>query len=274
LDFYVPQLMDIDALTALAVIGHAVPGLTIGTAVVPTYPRHPFALASQALTVQAATSNRLVLGIGLSHQVVIETMFGLSYDKPYSHMSEYLDVLMPALRAESVSVSGEQVSGTTLLSSHVPGAEPPPVLVAALGERMLDLAGRRTDGTALWMTGARTIESYVVPRITRAAEAAGRSRPRVLASLPVAVTHDAAAARAEAAETYAFYGTLPSYRAMLDREGVAGPADVAVVGDEEAVAAQLRSFADIGVTDLVMPLFGSEEQKARTLALLGELART
>jgi F420-dependent oxidoreductase-like protein len=223
--------------------------------------------------VQAATGNRLVLGIGLSHQVVIETMFGLNYDKPLSHMREYLDVLMPALRAEAVDARGEQVSGTTLLSSRVPGAEPPPVLVAALGERMLDLAGRATDGTALWMTGARTIESYVVPRITRAAEAAGRSRPRVLASLPVAVTRDVATARAEASKVYGFYGTLPSYRAMLDREGASGPADVAVVGDEEAVTRQLRHFADIGVTDLVLPLFGSDEQQTRTMALLGELAR-
>ncbi len=273
LDLYVPQLMDVDALTAVAIVGHAVPGLTVGTAVVPTYPRHPFALASQALTAQAATNNHLVLGIGLSHQLVIETMFGLSYDKPVRHMREYLEILMPVLRGEMIAVQGETLSGTSLQSSHVPGAVAPPVLVAALGAQMLNLAGRLTDGTSLWMTGAKTVESHIVPTITRAAEAAGRPRPRVLMSLPVCVTNDVPTARNSAAEIYALYGHLPSYRAMLDREGAAGPADVAVIGDEETVAAQLRALADIGVTDLALPVFGTEDEQRRSIALIGELAR-
>jgi F420-dependent oxidoreductase-like protein len=273
LDLYVPQLMDVDALTAVALAGRAAPGLTVGTAVVPTYPRHPFALASQALTAQAATHNNLVLGIGLSHQLVVETMFGLSYEKPVRHMREYLELLMPALRGEMVDVHGETLSGTSLQSGHVPGATPPPVLIAALGTQMLTLAGRATEGTALWMTGAKTVESHIVPTITRAAESAGRARPRVLMSLPVCVTHDVTKARETAAELYAMYGYLPSYRAMLDREGAAGPQDVAIVGDEDAVAAQLRGLEGIGVTDLALPVFGSEQEKQRSLALLAELAR-
>jgi 5,10-methylenetetrahydromethanopterin reductase len=84
--FWLPQVFNIDALTALAVIGHDVPGIELGTSVVPTYPRHPMMLASQALTVQSAVNGRLALGIGLSHQIVIEQMFGYSYDKPVRHM--------------------------------------------------------------------------------------------------------------------------------------------------------------------------------------------
>jgi 5,10-methylenetetrahydromethanopterin reductase len=272
LDFYLPQLMDVDALTVLAVVGREVPGLTVGTAVVPTYPRHPFMLASQALTTQAAARGHLVLGIGLSHQIVIETMHGMSYDKPVRHMREYLELLMPALRGERVTVEGESVSGTTLMPTVVAGAAAPPVIVAALGEQMLALAGRLADGTALWMTGAKTVESHIVPSITKAAAAAGRPTPRVLMSLPVCVTTDPDAARQRAGEIFAMYGVLPSYRAMLDREGAAGPGDVAVVGDADSVAQQLRGLADIGVTDLALPVFGSTEEQSRTKQLLGELA--
>jgi 5,10-methylenetetrahydromethanopterin reductase len=272
LDFYLPQLMDVDALTVLAVVGREVPGLTVGTAVVPTYPRHPFMLASQALTTQAAARGNLVLGIGLSHQIVIETMHGMSYDKPVRHMREYLEILLPALRGEHVAVEGESVSGTTLMPTVIAGAVAPPVIVAALGEQMLALAGRLADGTALWMTGAKTVESHIVPAITKAAVAAGRPAPRVLMSLPVCVTPDPDAARQLAGEVFAMYGFLPSYRAMLDREGADGPGDVAVVGDEESVAQQLRGLAEIGVTDLALPVFGSAEEQSRTKQLLGELA--
>jgi F420-dependent oxidoreductase-like protein len=273
LDLYTPQMMDVDALTALAVIGREVPGLVVGTAVVPTYPRHPLMMASQALTVQAATGGNLVLGIGLSHQVVIETMYGLSYERPARHMREYLEVLMPALRGESLAYKGETMSATTIMPSAVPGSTPPPVIVAALGELMLRIAGRLADGTALWMTGPKTVESHVVPTITQAAAEAGRPAPRIAMGIPVCVTAHPDEARTLAAEIFAMYGHLPSYRAMLDREGAEGPADVAVVGDEETVAGILRGMADLGVTDLTLPVFGSTEERARTMSLLGELAR-
>ena len=273
LAFWVPQMADVDALTALAVVGREVPGLDVGTAVVPTFPRHPLMMASQALTVQAASAGHLTLGIGLSHQIVIEGAYGYPWEKPVRHMREYLEVLMPALRGEKVDFSGEVVTARTFAPIRMAGARPPAVLVAALGTQMLNVTGRLADGTALWMVGPRTIESHIVPTLFAAAEQAGRPAPRVLVGLPVSVTADPEGARAAAATAFALYNNLPSYRAMLDREGAAGPADVAIVGDEETVAAQLRHLGDIGATEFSLPLFGSSEERARTFALLAELAK-
>jgi 5,10-methylenetetrahydromethanopterin reductase len=273
LDLWIGQLTDVDALTALAVVGHQVPGLRFGTAVVPTYPRHPLVMASQALTVQAASGGALTLGIGLSHRVVIEGAYGLSFDKPLRHMREYLEILMPVLETGAVSFEGQELTARTFAPVRVAGAQPPPVVVAALGTQMLRLAGRLADGTALWMVGPKTVGGHIVPTITAAASAAGRPAPRVVVGLPVSVTSDPDGARDDAARLYALYDQLPSYRTMLDMEGAGGPADVAVVGDEETVATQVRHFAEIGATDFTAVAFGSTEDKARTLALLAELAK-
>jgi F420-dependent oxidoreductase-like protein len=273
LDLWMGQVADLDALTALAVVGHSVPGLHLGTAVVPTYPRHPMVMAMQALTAQAACGNRLTLGIGLSHRVVIEGAYGLSFDKPIRHMREYLEILMPLLHTGAASFEGEELTARTFSPVRLAGAEAPPVIVAALGTQMLNLAGRMADGTALWMVGPKTVADHIVPTITKAAASAGRPAPRVVVGLPVSVTADPDAAREKAATAFGFYDSLPSYRAMLDKEGAAGPADVAVVGDEDTVAAALRRLGDIGATDLSLPVFGSREDRARTMALLSELAK-
>jgi F420-dependent oxidoreductase-like protein len=267
--FWLPQIFGMDALTALAVAGREVPGIELGTAVVPTYPRHPAMLAAQALTTQAIIGGRLALGIGLSHQVVIESMFGLSFDKPARHMREYLEILVPLVHSGSVSFAGETLTGHVGLD--VKGATPFPILVAALGTKMLELAGTVADGTVTWMTGPATIESHIVPTITVAAERAGRPAPRVGVGLPVCVTDDEAAARERAASLFEIYGTLPSYRAMLDREGAGGPSDVALVGDEAAVSAQIERLGAIGATDLVANVFGSSGERDRTRALLRSL---
>jgi len=259
-----------DALTALAVAGHAVPGISLGTAVVPTYPRHPIALASQALTVQAATGNRLTLGIGPSHQLVIEQMYGYSFDRPIRHMREYLLALGPLLRGEQVSYKGETLAATSTVA--IPHATAPSLLVAALGPAMLALTAQLADGTVTWMTGPTTIADHTVPTITAAAAAAGRPDPRVVVGLPVCVTADESGARGRAAEQFAIYGHLPSYRAMLDREGAAGPEDVAVIGDEAAVARVVQRLADGGATELLAAPFGSTEEQARTISVLGEMA--
>jgi 5,10-methylenetetrahydromethanopterin reductase len=264
--FWMSNIFGLDALTALAVAGSQVPGIELGTAVVPSYPRHPAVLAQQALTVALATGpGRLSLGIGLSHKIVIEDMYGHSFDKPARHMREYLSVLLPLLDGTPVNVKGDTLSANLGLST--PRAGRIPVLLAALAPRMLDLAGRETDGTVLWMTGPATVRDYVVPTITSAAGAAGRPAPRVVCSLPVCVTSDPDAARAGAEKVFSLYGQLPSYRAMLDREGAVGPGDVAVVGDEDAVTAQILALADAGVTDFVAAEFarGADRERTRTL---------
>jgi 5,10-methylenetetrahydromethanopterin reductase len=263
------NIFGLDALTALAVAGSRVPGIELGTAVVPTYPRHPAVLAQQALTAAAATGGRLTLGIGLSHKIVIEDMYGYDFSRPVRHMREYLAVLLPLLDGQPAAFSGETLSAHIQLSTPAPGRVP--VLLAALGPRMLRLAGEQADGTVLWMSGPATVRDHVVPEITAAAQAAGRPSPRVVCILPICVTDDPDGARARAAKVFAIYGELPSYRAMLDREGAAGPADVALVGDEDVVAAQLTALADAGVTDFVAGEYARGDDAARTRQFLTSL---
>jgi F420-dependent oxidoreductase-like protein len=264
-----PQIFGLDALTALAVAGAEVPGIELGTAVIPTYPRHPMMLAAQALTTQSAIGNRLVLGIGLSHQVVIESMFGYSFDKPGRHMSEYLSILLPLLHERSVQYRGETLKAAGSIT--IGDVAAPPVLLAALAPRMLKMAGALADGTITWMTGPSTVADHIVPSITKAAADAGRPQPRVAVGLPVCVTTDVDAARQRAAKAFQIYGQLPSYRAMLDREGAEGPADVAIVGDEDSVAAQIAQLGQIGATDFMAAPFGSQEERDRTTTAVAAL---
>lgn len=265
--FWAPQIFGHDALTALAVVGREVPRIELGTSVVPTYPRHPMMLAQQCLTVNAATGGRLALGIGLSHKVVIENMMGFSFDKPVRHLREYLSVLGPLSRGEAVSFSGEVY--TTHAGVSVGGSSPFPILIAALGEQMLGVTARMADGTITWCTGPQTLASHTIPTINRAAEEAGRPAPRVVAALPVCVTSDTAAAAERAAVVFAVYGQLPSYRAMLDREGVAGPADIAITGSEDEVVERVLALAEIGVTDFAAVEFpGNPDEAAATRAAM------
>lgn len=268
--YWVPQIFGYDALTLLAVVGRETERIELGTSVIPTYPRHPAMLAAQALTTQQACGGRLTLGIGLSHQPVIEHMFGMSFDKPVRHLREYLDILMPLVDGKPANADGETLSAH--LALDVPAPQPVPVQVAALGPQMLKLAGARTAGTILWMTGPQTIADHTVPTLRAAAEDAGNPEPHVTAGVPVCVTDDVDGTRARAAKVYAVYGQLPSYRAMLDREGLEGPADLAIIGDEDTVRERLAAFADAGVTDLAASEFGStDEERSRTRDLLRSL---
>ncbi|MEV0997960.1 TIGR03564 family F420-dependent LLM class oxidoreductase [Nonomuraea sp. NPDC050202] len=259
---WLSNIFGLDAITALTAAGVQAPPIELGTAVVPTYPRHPAVLAQQAMTANAALGGRFALGIGLSHKMVIENMFGYSFERPGRHMKEYLDILIPASRGEQVDYQGETLKANVRLTT--PGAGFP-VLVAALGPRMLKLAGTVADGTVLWMTGPRTVAEHIAPTITAAAAEAGRERPRIVCALPISVTDDRAATVERANEIFKIYGQLPSYRAMLDREGAAGPGDAAIVGDEDTVLARLEELKQAGVTDFVGSMFANRE---RTRSLL------
>ncbi|WP_068279146.1 TIGR03564 family F420-dependent LLM class oxidoreductase [Aldersonia kunmingensis] len=261
---WMPQIFGIDALTVLAVAAREVPEIGLGTAVVPTYPRHPSALATQARTVQQVSGGRFTLGIGLSHQVVIEGMHGMKWGE-VRHLRDYLSILTPLLAGEPVEYAGETLTGR--LALDIP-ADPVPTLVAALGPKMLALAGQMTAGTATWMTGLDTVSSHVVPSIRAAAADAGRPDPQVVVALPVAVTDDPDAARERAAKVFKVYGALPSYRAMMDREGAAGPADLVIAGNEATVRAEIERFAEAGATEFVVVPFLERE---RTLDLAAEL---
>jgi len=264
--FWLPQIFGADAITVAGVIGREVPALEVGTAVVPTYPRHPLMLAQQALTANALSGGHFTLGIGLSHQMVIEQVMGLSFEKPVRHMREYLSVLGPLVHEGKVAYEGETMrtqAGITLR-----GATPCPILVAALGPKMLALAGELADGTITWMTGADTLSGHTIPTISASAERHDRPAPRVVAGIPVCVTDDAAGARERAANAFAIYGMLPSYRAMLDREGLEGPADLALVGGEGEVLAGIERYAATGLTDFLAVEFGTDPELHATRELL------
>jgi F420-dependent oxidoreductase-like protein len=272
---HVANIFGFDALTAAAVAGRETEKIELMTSVVPTFSRHPVYMAQQALSTNAACGGRFALGIGLSHIVVIEQVLGLSFAKPFTHMREYVAVLEPLLRQEPVSFEGEQYRVNAQLS--VAGATRPSLLLAALAPRMLKLCGSQTDGTITWMTGPKTLRDFTIPRINEAAAAGGRPAPRVVAGLPIAVCDDPAAGRERARRAFAIYNTLPSYRAMLEREGAAEAADIVIVGDEDSVGEQLDQLAEIGVTDFIAPIFpvGSDREKsiARTRELLIKRAR-
>ncbi|MFL6238616.1 MAG: TIGR03564 family F420-dependent LLM class oxidoreductase [Actinomycetes bacterium] len=263
------NIFGLDAILACAVGGNGIP-IEVGTFVTPIQPRHPHAMAQQGLSAYDACDGRFTLGIGLSHQIVVEDMFGMSYEKPARYMREYLSVLMPLLDEGKVAFNGEVFRVNGMVEKPRDGR--PSVLIAALGPAMLKIAGELADGTATWMTGPKTLGDHTVPTLVAATEAAGRPAPRIAAALPVCVTNDIPAARERAAKEFAVYGSLPSYRAMLDREGAGGPADIAVVGDEDEVTRQVRSLVGIGVTDLVAGVFGDEEQVKRTGSLLRSVA--
>lgn len=256
--FYsVPAIFSLDAIGMLTVAGRETQKIELVTAVVPSPPRHPAAMAQQALTAQAASKGRFTLGIGLSHKAVIEDMFGLSYARPASQMREYLSVLVPLLEGRPVSFAGEHYRVNAAF--EVSGADAVPALVAALGPLMLQVAGEHASGTATWMTGLSTLTTHTVPLITRAAEAAGRARPRILSAVPIALCGDPDAARETCNKTFSIYGKLPSYRAMLDREGAARPGDLALVGDESTLRAGLARYRDAGVTDFAPSTFPADE---------------
>lgn len=262
---WMPQIFGTDAITMYSAMAREVPGLKFGTAVIPTYPRHPMMLAAQAASLSSISDGRFILGIGLSHQIVIEGMFGMSYEKPVRHMREYLDILNPLLAGQPVSAAGETL---TFHGGMTFTAPPTPVVIAALGPAMLKLAGRMADGTSLWMTGPNTIRDHIAPTINDAAEAAGRPAPQVIASVPVCVTDDPANAREVAAKEFEIYGNLPSYQAMMEREGVDGPAGIAVIGTADEVTERIGGILDAGATLVNGAAFGTPDEQAATRAAL------
>ncbi|MFP6663109.1 MAG: TIGR03564 family F420-dependent LLM class oxidoreductase [Deltaproteobacteria bacterium] len=255
-----------DALSVLALVGQRVAGIELGTAIVPMLPRHPLVLAGQALTARGVIGERLTLGIGLSHDMMMAQL-GLNLDRPIAKLRDYLSVLMPLLNEGKVSFEGEFFSCQAEVFRKP--SPPVPVLVAALGEQALRVAGTRTDGATLAWVGPRTVRDHIRPRLADAAAKAGRPAPRILATLPVCVTDEADKVRALVAKTLEMYGSLPAYRAMFEREGVAGPGELALVGNEDEVRARLGELADAGVTDFAASEFTpSKDERLRTRALL------
>ncbi|NUS82035.1 MAG: TIGR03564 family F420-dependent LLM class oxidoreductase [Streptomyces sp.] len=253
---WVPQVpTDFDALTAISLMGQATSRIELGTAVVPVHAQHPIALARQALSAHAAAGGRLALGVGASHHWIVRDMLGIPYEKPAAYSRAYLEVLNAALSGgSSVDVENEvfRVHNPLTLGP----VAPLPVLLAALGPVMLRIAGEYTDGTVLWMADERAVAEHVVPTITKAAEAAGRPAPRVVAGIPVCLCapHEVDAARERANRILGEAEISPNYRRLLGHGDARDVGDLCAAGDEAAIATRFRRFADAGVTDLSVRL--------------------
>ena len=260
-----------DAMTVLALAAGETSTIELGTYVIPTYTRHPVAMAQQALATNAAAGGRFTLGLGLSHEVVIRDSWGLDFSKVVRHMREYLEVLQPLMRGEQVDYEGEEFQVHSKL--ELPDCEPPSVIVAALGPQMLRVTGRLADGTALWLAGPKWIEEVVIPEMGGAARDAGKPEPRIIAGVPISITADPEGARERISRAYAMYNTLPSYQRVIQGSGADDPAGVSLVGSEEEVERELRRWRDVGVTDFYAAFEGANaEERQRTREFVAALA--
>ncbi len=269
------QLFDYDALTVLALAARSTERVELGSWVVPTYPRHPATLAQLALTVQAAAGGRLALGIGVSHRAVIADRFGLDFTHPVRHATEYIKILRPLLHGERVDWSGTEFR-TALKLGFEPQPTAPPLLLAALGPKMLELAGREADGAAIWLGGARYLEEFAIPHVFDAADRADRPEPRIVCGLPIAITSDTESGRRSAHEFTKQSSRLPSYRRVLESQDLTSAADVALIGDEVEVLDALDHLAVLGVSDFNAILFPVEADPGavdRTFDFLSRLSR-
>ena len=272
--YWTPQVGTFDALTMLALAGRETSRIELGTAVVPSYPRHPSALAQQAATVNALCDGRLLLGVGPSHAPGIEAL-GLAYDRPALHMREYVSVLKALGSEGRVDFHGSMYQVRTGFAC--PDAKPFAVLISALAPLMLKAAGEVADGTVTWMVGKNTIRASTAPRIAKAAAAAGRAKPRVVVGLPVCVHDDKQQATARAVQIFQGYGQLPNYRRQLDAEGIDQAGEIAVVGDEDEVRGELQAYFDAGASEVIASIYPAGDDSrgsfARTTALLESLAK-
>lgn len=257
------QRLGWDALTLIAGVAPYTSTIRYAVGVVPVYPRHPLALAAQALSVQALTGNRLTLGVGASHPHMVEGMLGLSMDRPAAYVREYVEALGPLLAGEPADYVGERLTARGQVG--IPGTETPELILAALGPRMLKTAGELTAGTTTSWAGPEVIENFIRPTIDRAATAAGRPEPQVIAGVCVAVTDDPDTTRQWIHDRFGAAGDMPAYRAVLDRGGKAGPEETAVLGDEEAVAKEIQRFKDAGTTEFLVCPVGTDAERERTI---------
>ncbi|MEU0508235.1 LLM class F420-dependent oxidoreductase [Amycolatopsis sp. NPDC006125] len=264
------QRFDYDAAALATVVGREVPELSVGTSAIPIFGRHPLLVSSQAQTAQAATHGRFQLGLALGAKNLLEGAFGLSYDRPVARLREFLTVLRELFTTGTADFRGEVLTAVPPLPAAVPGAGPVPLLVAAMGPQALRATGELADGTLPYLAGPKVLAGEIVPAIT----AASATAPRVVAFVAGVVTSDVERVRANAVEQLAFYERIPSYQRVIGLAGASRAGELAVIGDEETVAAEIRRYFDAGATEVVFTQtdLGSAEDQRRTWRLLGELS--
>lgn len=271
------QTFSYDSPTLAAIVGREVPGLHVGTSAIPVFGRHPLLVSSQAQTAQAATGGRYHLGLALGTKKLTEAAFGIPHERPVGRLREFLTAIRQLLETGASDFHGELLTATTPLPARVPGAEPQvPLLVAAMAPQALRVSGELADGILPLLAGPRALAEHIVPAVTAAAEAAGRPAPRIVAFVPGVVTADADRVRQTATEALAFYEQFPSYQRVIALSGATRAADLAVIGDEETVAAEVRRYREAGATEVVFTSteLAGDTDRRRTWKLLGELANT
>ncbi|MFF9062084.1 LLM class F420-dependent oxidoreductase [Streptomyces sp. NPDC014882] len=269
------QTFGADSPQLAAIVGREVPGLQVGTSAIPVFGRHPLLVSSQAQTAQAATRGRYHLGLALGTKLLTETGFGLPFERPIARLREFLTALRQLTETGTADFHGELLTATTPVPARVPGAEGGvPLLVAAMGPQALRVSGELADGILPYLAGPRALADHIVPALHAAAEAAGRPTPRVVALVPGVVTADLDAVRARATENLAFYEQIPSYARVIELSGGRRAADLAVIGDERTVEAEVRRYRDAGATEVVFSSteIAGDADRRRTWRLLGELA--
>lgn len=272
-----------DPLIALALAAHSAPRLQLGTAVVPTWPRHPLVMAQSAATVSAACGGRFRLGIGPSHAPVMG-MYGIDFDRPISHVREYLTVVRSLLRDGKVKHRGERYSVNGFLD--VADAPPPPVLLGVLREQSARVAGELADGALSWLCPASYLAEVIAPNLAAGAARAGREAPPLLAEYPCVLTTDRDAVRQLAATELAVYPMMPFYRAVFEASGIALDAagwndamiDAAILwGDESTLQAKIGAAFDAGADEVVLSPFGTGDDTTTSrddcIRVLADLAR-
>ncbi|MFJ5844702.1 LLM class F420-dependent oxidoreductase [Streptomyces sp. NPDC092903] len=269
------QTFGADSPQLAAIAGREVPGIDVGTSAIPVFGRHPLTVSSQALTAQAATHGRYHLGLALGTRLLTEGGFGIPFERPIARLREFLTALRQLTETGTADFDGELLTARTPVPARVPGAEAGvPLLVAAMGPQALRVSGELADGILPYLAGPRALAEHIVPAVTAAARNAGRPAPRIVALVHGVVTSDPDAARATATEQLAFYEQIPSYARVVELSGGKRAADVAVIGDERTVAAEVQRYRDAGATEVVFSGtdLAGEADRHRTWALLGELA--
>jgi F420-dependent oxidoreductase-like protein len=256
---WLPQQFDYDAIALAGLVGAAVPGLGVGTFVVPINPRHPLIVASLAQTAQAASHGNFSLGLGLGAHEPERLAFGTAWPNTVGRLREHLTVLRSIVDTGAVDFTGDQISASPAWPVRVAGGTPVPVYVAAMGPKALRVTGELADGTLPYLAGPRTIAEFIEPTVAKAAADAGRPKPKIIAAVPVLVSDDVDAARAFATQRLSFYETIPSYQKVIAREGLASTADLAAIGSAESVRRQLQRYLDAGATDVVLSPLDRED---------------
>ncbi|CAM5708656.1 F420-dependent glucose-6-phosphate dehydrogenase [Streptomyces tendae] len=269
------QTFGADSPQLAAIVGREVPGLHVGTSAIPVFGRHPLIVSSQAQTAQAATHGRYHLGLALGTKLLTEGGFGLPFERPIARLREFLTAVRQLTQSGAADFRGELLTAVTPVPARVPGAEAGvPLLVAAMGAQSLRVSGELADGILPYLAGPRALETHIVPALTAAAEAAGRPAPRIVALVHGVVTDDVEAVREKVTGQLAFYEQIPSYARVIELSGGRRASDVAVIGDEKTVAAEVRRYRDAGATEVVFSgtEIAGDADRRRTWTLLGELA--